>query len=242
MMTPLASSPSSLATSVLPLIRLRMARLLGGPSAGACHKTASALFAVTRSASAMGSVLAASQRTNCDKVPIMISSLWCIGSSGLNYRSGISCGTSQDLQMRYAKMRDVDWDDLRFFLAVSERDSISGAADFHSTLLRRITSLKKRLGSAVRPFAAPMVDPVICLVRNMSLQYRTILLTQRRARYESVSPGISWHDPVGLGRSHAGVEFLARLRSSVRLAPFRCGAHGLRPQRASDQQFRGCLD
>ena len=46
-------------------------------------------------------------------------------------------------------MRDLDWDDLRFFLAVSERGSISGAADFlqvnHSTVLRRLTSLEKRL-------------------------------------------------------------------------------------------------
>jgi DNA-binding transcriptional LysR family regulator len=58
---------------------------------------------------------------------------------------------SQNLQTRYAKMRDLDWDDLRFFLAVSERGSISGAADFlrvnHSTVLRRITSLEKRLGA-----------------------------------------------------------------------------------------------
>jgi DNA-binding transcriptional LysR family regulator len=51
--------------------------------------------------------------------------------------------------MRYAKMRDVDWDDLRVFLAVSERGSISGAAKFlnvnHST--RRLASLEKRLGA-----------------------------------------------------------------------------------------------
>jgi DNA-binding transcriptional LysR family regulator len=48
-------------------------------------------------------------------------------------------------------MRDLDWDDLRFFLAVSERGSISGAAEFlkvnHSTVLRRLTSLEKRLGA-----------------------------------------------------------------------------------------------
>jgi DNA-binding transcriptional LysR family regulator len=53
--------------------------------------------------------------------------------------------------MGYAKMRDVDWDDLRFFLAVSERRSISGAAKLlnvnHSTVLRRLASLEKRLGS-----------------------------------------------------------------------------------------------
>jgi DNA-binding transcriptional LysR family regulator len=48
-------------------------------------------------------------------------------------------------------MRDVDWDDLRVFLAVSERGSISGAAKFlnvnHSTVLRRLASLEKRLGA-----------------------------------------------------------------------------------------------
>jgi DNA-binding transcriptional LysR family regulator len=47
-------------------------------------------------------------------------------------------------------MQEVDWDDLRFFLAVSERGSISGAAKFlnvnHSTVLRRLASLEKRLG------------------------------------------------------------------------------------------------
>jgi DNA-binding transcriptional LysR family regulator len=53
--------------------------------------------------------------------------------------------------MGYAKMRDVDWDDLRFFLAVSEHGSISGAAKLlnvnHSTVLRRLASLEKRLGA-----------------------------------------------------------------------------------------------
>lgn len=47
-------------------------------------------------------------------------------------------------------MRDVDWDDLRFFLAVSERGSISAAKLLnvnHSTVLRRLASLEKRLGS-----------------------------------------------------------------------------------------------
>jgi DNA-binding transcriptional LysR family regulator len=48
-------------------------------------------------------------------------------------------------------MRDVDWDDLRVFLAVSERGSISAAAKLlnvnHSTVLRRLASLEKRLGS-----------------------------------------------------------------------------------------------
>ena len=50
-------------------------------------------------------------------------------------------------------MHDLDWDDLRFFLAVSERGSISGAAKFlnvnHSTVLRRLASLEKRLGVRV---------------------------------------------------------------------------------------------
>jgi DNA-binding transcriptional LysR family regulator len=75
--------------------------------------------------------------------------LWCVGSSGLNYRSGISRSNSQNLQTRYAKMQEVDWDDLRFFLAVSGRGSVSAAAEFlnvnHSTVLRRLASLEKRL-------------------------------------------------------------------------------------------------
>jgi cyclohexyl-isocyanide hydratase len=33
--------------------------------------------------------------------------------------------------------------------------------------------------------------------------------------------GLPWHDSVGLGRSHASVEFFARIRSSVRLASCR---------------------
>jgi DNA-binding transcriptional LysR family regulator len=48
-------------------------------------------------------------------------------------------------------MRDLDWDDLQFFLAVSERGSISGAAKLlnvnHSTVLRRLANLEKRLGA-----------------------------------------------------------------------------------------------
>ena len=48
-------------------------------------------------------------------------------------------------------MQDVDWDDLRFFLAVSERGSISAAAELlnvnHSTVLRRLAGLEKRLGA-----------------------------------------------------------------------------------------------
>lgn len=48
-------------------------------------------------------------------------------------------------------MQGLDWDDLRSFLAVSERGSISGAAKLlnvnHSTVLRRLASLEKRLGA-----------------------------------------------------------------------------------------------
>jgi DNA-binding transcriptional LysR family regulator len=48
-------------------------------------------------------------------------------------------------------MQEADWDDLRFFLAVSERGSISAAAGClnvnHSTVLRRLASLEKRLGA-----------------------------------------------------------------------------------------------
>jgi len=47
-------------------------------------------------------------------------------------------------------MHDLDWDDLRFFLAVAARGSISGAAQelrtSHSTVLRRLASLEKKLG------------------------------------------------------------------------------------------------
>jgi DNA-binding transcriptional LysR family regulator len=48
-------------------------------------------------------------------------------------------------------MHDLDWDDLRFFLSVAARGSISGAAQelgtSHSTVLRRLTSLEKKLGA-----------------------------------------------------------------------------------------------
>ena len=48
-------------------------------------------------------------------------------------------------------MQEMDWDDLRFFLTVSERGSISAAAELlnvnHSTVLRRLASLEKRLGA-----------------------------------------------------------------------------------------------
>ncbi len=55
-------------------------------------------------------------------------------------------------------MHDLDWDDLRFFLAVSERGSISAAAKLlnvnHSTVLRRLASPGKEAGRpAVRPLA-----------------------------------------------------------------------------------------
>lgn len=48
-------------------------------------------------------------------------------------------------------MHDLDWDDLRFFLSVAARGSISGAAKelraSHSTVLRRLASLERRLGT-----------------------------------------------------------------------------------------------
>jgi DNA-binding transcriptional LysR family regulator len=48
-------------------------------------------------------------------------------------------------------MHELDWDDLRFFLAVAARGSISGAAQelrtSHSTVLRRLASLEKKLGA-----------------------------------------------------------------------------------------------
>ena len=50
-------------------------------------------------------------------------------------------------------MHDLDWDDLRFFLAVAAQGSISGAAKqlrtSHSTVLRRLASLEKKLGARV---------------------------------------------------------------------------------------------
>lgn len=46
-------------------------------------------------------------------------------------------------------MQDIDWDDLRYFLAVSESGSLSGAARHlnvnHSTVLRRLGSLERKL-------------------------------------------------------------------------------------------------
>jgi DNA-binding transcriptional LysR family regulator len=48
-------------------------------------------------------------------------------------------------------MHDLDWDDLRFFLSVAARGSISAAAHelrtSHSTVLRRLASLEKKLGA-----------------------------------------------------------------------------------------------
>ena len=48
-------------------------------------------------------------------------------------------------------MQGLNWDDLRSFLAVIERGSISGAAKFlnvnHSTVLRRLASLEKRVSA-----------------------------------------------------------------------------------------------
>lgn len=48
-------------------------------------------------------------------------------------------------------MHDTDWDDLRYFLAVDAKGSISRAAGHlgtsHSTVLRRLASLEKKLGA-----------------------------------------------------------------------------------------------
>jgi DNA-binding transcriptional LysR family regulator len=48
-------------------------------------------------------------------------------------------------------MHDLDWDDLRFFLSVAAQGSVSGAArelrTSHSTVLRRLASLEKKLGA-----------------------------------------------------------------------------------------------
>ena len=66
----------------------------------------------------------------------MISSLWHVDSSESNYRSDTSRSNSRNLQIRYAKMHDVDWDDLRFPLAVSERSSMSRVAEFLNAVRR----------------------------------------------------------------------------------------------------------
>ena len=48
-------------------------------------------------------------------------------------------------------MQEIDWDDLRFFLAVAAKGSISGAArdlrTTHSTVLRRLANLDEKLGA-----------------------------------------------------------------------------------------------
>jgi DNA-binding transcriptional LysR family regulator len=53
--------------------------------------------------------------------------------------------------MGYAAMHDTDWDDLRFFLTVGAAGSISGAAKdlhtSHSTVVRRLDGLEKKLGA-----------------------------------------------------------------------------------------------
>lgn len=51
-----------------------------------------------------------------------------------------------------------------------------------------------------------------------------------------VYPGMTLLDLVGPMQAWS---LLPRLRSSVRLAPYRRGAHGLWAQRTSDQQLRG---
>ena len=79
-----------------------------------------------------------------DLAPVTIFSFCVHKFLCLNYGPGISVRNSQKLQMRYAQMQGLDWDDLRSVLAVSERGSISGAAKFlnvnHSIVLRRLAS------------------------------------------------------------------------------------------------------
>jgi DNA-binding transcriptional LysR family regulator len=45
----------------------------------------------------------------------------------------------------------IDWDDVRYFLAVAARDSVRAGAERlgvnHSTVLRRIAQLEERLGA-----------------------------------------------------------------------------------------------
>ena len=57
---------------------------------------------------------------------------------------------SSSLLFIYAKMKNADWDDLRHFLAVSSLGSLSKAAAelgaSHSTVLRRLAQLERRLG------------------------------------------------------------------------------------------------
>jgi DNA-binding transcriptional LysR family regulator len=59
-------------------------------------------------------------------------------------------------------MQGLDWDDLRSFLAVSERGSISGAAKFlnvsHSTVLRRSQARKNRLGASAILVSFPIKE------------------------------------------------------------------------------------
>ncbi|WP_152971005.1 helix-turn-helix domain-containing protein, partial [Rhizobium ecuadorense] len=45
----------------------------------------------------------------------------------------------------------IDWDDIRYFLAVARGGSVRAAAEglgvYHSTVLRRIAQLEERLGA-----------------------------------------------------------------------------------------------
>ncbi len=49
-----------------------------------------------------------------------------------------------------ANMNNLDWDDLRFFLAIAEQGSLSAASRIlsvnHSTVFRRINQLEKSIG------------------------------------------------------------------------------------------------
>ena len=95
-------------------------------------------------------------------------------------------------------MQDLDWDDLRYFLAVSRLGSLSAAARQlqvnHSTVLRRLTSLEGRLG--VRLFD-----------RNASGYVMTTAAEQLRDRLDDVAELIdaAQRQLNGLDREIAGV-------------------------------------
>jgi DNA-binding transcriptional LysR family regulator len=67
----------------------------------------------------------------------------------VNSRSEICDGNSQ-MHTEFPAMQDRDWDDFRYFLEVNRRGSVSAAAKFlnvnHSTVLRRLSALERRLG------------------------------------------------------------------------------------------------
>src|SRR5687768_15462871 len=74
-----------------------------------------------------------------------------LASVGSKVNSKTTAREARFLHMGYATMHDSDWDDLRFFLAVDAKGSISAAAQdlgtSHSTVLRRLTRLEEKLGA-----------------------------------------------------------------------------------------------